>query len=68
MISENLKGGDIMNETNTDIVYVDYRTSSIPLVSVDGSSKPDSLVNIIKNRSFICDNSVPQSNRILLTK
>lgn len=47
-----------MNETNTDIVYVNYRTSSMPLVSVNGSSKPDSLVNIIKNRSFICDNTI----------
>lgn len=57
-----------MNETNTDIVYVDYRTSSVPLVSVDGSSKPDSLVNIIKNRSFIYDKSASQSNETLLTK
>lgn len=42
-----------MCKTNTDIVYMDYRTSALPRINVDGTSSPDSLANIIKNRNII---------------
>lgn len=53
MTKGNLKGGGIMSKTNTDIVYMDHRTSALQCINVDGTCKPDSLINIIKNRNII---------------
>lgn len=45
-------------ETNNNIVYLDYSTSSSETGSIENSSKPDSLSNIMKNNILIMDDNV----------
>lgn len=56
-----------MNKTNTDIIYMDHRTSAMSGINVEGTSKPDSLINIIKNRNVLF-NRVYLQNTVLVKR
>jgi len=49
-----------MNMTNTNLVYLNYRTTAISRPNMENSSKSDSLINIIKNNNIIYDTLIPQ--------
>lgn len=49
-------------ETAQNIVYTDYRTSSIETGYYSSSAKPDSISNIIKNSIIIIENNDKKQN------
>lgn len=58
MIKESMKDGNIMtNATNKDIIYLNHRTSILAKPNNENSSIPNSLSNILKNRTTILGTS-----------
>ena len=57
MIKDFLKGGDMMNKSKTakNIVYLDYLSSSNETGCYETSSKPDSLISIMKDCFLVND-------------
>lgn len=44
-----------MSKTGENIIYLNYQTSAAPGTNYGTSSKPDSLIDIIKNKNIIYD-------------
>lgn len=57
MIKENMKDGNIMNnQSGENIVYLNHRTSNLAAPNTFSSSAPNSLINILRDRTIYLDN------------